>query len=72
MDNFDKKKIINWIEKNLVDIENPRVKGKPLSNNLKGGWRYRVENYRVIVQINDKEILILYSNPFKIELLKII
>lgn len=50
--------IISYIEKNLIGIENPRVKGKALVGNLSGLWRYRVENYRIIAEISDEEIVI--------------
>jgi len=40
-------------------MNNPRSKGKALSGNLKGLWRYRVGDYRVICQIIDNEVVIL-------------
>ncbi|MCY7009149.1 type II toxin-antitoxin system RelE/ParE family toxin [Fusobacterium simiae] len=58
MDRATRELIISYIEKNLVGTENPRLKGKPLLGNLAGLWRYRVENYRIIVEINDNEITI--------------
>ena len=58
MDRATKELIISYIEKNLVGTENPRLKGKPLVRNLSGLWRYRVENYRIIAEINDNEITI--------------
>mgnify|MGYP000958846840 CR=1 FL=1 len=48
------KKLITKIE----TAENPRYIGKALTHNLKGFWRYRVENYRIIAEINDSEITI--------------
>jgi mRNA interferase RelE/StbE len=38
---------------------NPTSLGKPLSVNLKGLWRYRVADYRIICDIKQKELLIL-------------
>lgn len=58
MDKATRELIISYIEKNLVGTENPRLKGKALVRNLFGLWRYRVENYRIIVEINDNEIII--------------
>src|SRR3712207_5292728 len=37
-----------WIEKNLINTDNPRIHGKELKGNLKGLWRYRVGDYRLI------------------------
>lgn len=58
MDKPTKNLIISYIEKNLIDIENPRTKGKALIGNLNGLWRYIVDNYRIIVEISDEEIVI--------------
>ena len=51
--------IIGWIEKNLVDCENPRQYGKGLVANHRGEWRYRIGNYRLIADIQDEKIVIL-------------
>ena len=58
MDKPVAKRIRNFIEKNLEGCENPRFRGKPLKGNLKGNWRYRVGNYRIIAEIHDDKILI--------------
>ena len=42
------KTIKAWIEKNLVDTENPRQHGKGLTANRSGQWRYRVGDYRIL------------------------
>lgn len=51
--------IIGWIEKNLVNCENPRQHGKGLTANRTGQWRYRIGDYRVLSKIDDKNIIIL-------------
>lgn len=51
--------IINWIVKNLEDANDPRIFGKALKGNLGEYWRYRAGDYRIIAEINDKEIKIL-------------
>ncbi len=51
--------ILGWIEKNLVDCENPRQHGKGLTANRSGQWRYRVGNYRIIADIQDDTVIIL-------------
>ncbi|MCL2043620.1 MAG: type II toxin-antitoxin system RelE/ParE family toxin [Treponema sp.] len=53
--------IIAWIEKHLINTQNPRVHGKGLSANLAGSWRYRIGGYRIIANIDDqtKTIVIL-------------
>ena len=59
MDKFTKRIIVEWIEKNLVDCENPRLFGKPLSANSAGQWRYRVGDYRILAKIEDEKLIIL-------------
>ena len=50
--------IIGWIEKNLEGCENPRIHGKGLVPNRSGQWRYRIGDYRLICEIQDKKIII--------------
>ena len=50
--------ILNYLDK--IDLlNNPKIFGKALTANLKGLWRYRVDDYRIICEIKEKEILIL-------------
>ena len=54
--------IYGWIDKNLVDCENPRLHGKGLTANKSGQWRYRIGDYRLIAEIQDEKITILILN----------
>ncbi|WP_455154934.1 type II toxin-antitoxin system RelE family toxin [Stomatobaculum longum] len=59
---FDRSVLIlikSWIEKNLVDTDDPQRHGKGLASNRSGQWRYRVGNYRILAEIEDKELIIL-------------
>ncbi len=47
--------ILDYLEQ-LEVMENPRDKGKALVGNLKGLWRYRVGDYRIICVIKDIEL----------------
>ena len=58
MDKQTVRVIKNWIIKNLVNIEDPRTKGKALKGNLKGIWRYRVGDYRLFARIKDDKTII--------------
>ena len=53
------KLILNWVANNLENCENPRIKGKGLTTNRSGEWRYRVGDYRIICDIRDSELIIL-------------
>ena len=48
--------IYAWIDKNLVNCEDPRIHGKGLVGDKSGQWRYRVGDYRIICEIEDEEI----------------
>ena len=56
------KALFNWIEKNLQNTTEPRLKGKALTGNKKGYWRYRIGDYRLITRIEDKKLLIIAIN----------
>lgn len=51
--------IYTWIKKHIYECLDPRSYGKPLENDLKGLWRYRIGDYRLIVQIIDKRAVII-------------
>lgn len=38
--------------------DNPYKKGKILKGNFSGIWRYRILNYRLLVEIKDDKIVI--------------
>ena len=59
LDKHTKNLIYSWIDKNLVNCENPRVHGKGLVENKFGQWRYRIGDYRLISEIQESEIIIL-------------
>ncbi len=59
LDDNDRKIIIKWLEKNIDKSPEPRQFGKALKGNLKDYWRYRIGKYRVIVSINDDELIVL-------------
>lgn len=59
LDRHIKALIVSWIEKNLVGCENPHIRGKGLSANRSGLWRYRIGDYRLISEIMDDKIVIL-------------
>ena len=51
--------IKSWIEKNLLNTDNPRQHGKGLTGSLSQYWRYRVGDYRILAEITDAEIIII-------------
>lgn len=59
LDTFTQKKILKFLNKKIAPLENARAFGKPLAHEKYGLWRYRVEDYRIICQIDDATIRIL-------------
>ena len=51
--------IKSWIEKNLINCENPRIHGKALTANRSGQWRYRVGDYRILAEIHDDKLVLI-------------
>ena len=51
--------ILGWVGKNLQDCEDPRTHEKGLTSNRSGEWRYRVGDYRLIADIQDRKPIIL-------------
>lgn len=43
----------------IAKLEDPRVRGKSLTGNLAGVWRYRVGDYRILCDIDDGRLVIL-------------
>ncbi|MBF6625908.1 type II toxin-antitoxin system RelE/ParE family toxin [Aerococcaceae bacterium zg-BR9] len=56
LDKFVQKQIKSYLES---VVTNPRSKEKGLVANRSGQWRYRIGDYRVIVNIQDNEMVIL-------------
>lgn len=56
LERFTQKQITTYLETNVV--EDPRRHGKALLSNRAGQWRYRIGNYRIIVQIIDNELVV--------------
>lgn len=42
----------------VCELEDPRSRGKVLSADLAGYWRYRIGDYRVVVEIRDNVLVI--------------
>lgn len=59
LDAQERKRIRDFIEVKVALLDDPRSLGKPLSGGLSGLWRYRVGSYRVIANIEDRDVCIL-------------
>ena len=59
LDRYTQKMVKAWIEKNLINCDDPRIHGKGLTANRSGQWRYRIGDYRMICLIEDDRLVIL-------------
>lgn len=59
LDKQAQKRIISFLEEKVEGAINPRMEGKALKGSGTELWRYRVGDYRLICQINDKAVTIL-------------
>lgn len=56
IDRSNQQKIIRSVRKKLTT--EPERYGKPLSGNLKGLWKLRISEYRVIYEIKKEKVLV--------------
>jgi mRNA interferase RelE/StbE len=59
LDKTAQKNIVNYFKNRILSSGNPKLFGKPLLGELKGIWRYRVDDYRILCKINDNILEIL-------------
>ena len=43
----------------VCELDDPRSRGKGLSGDLAGYWRYRIGDYRVLVEVRDADPVII-------------
>ena len=51
------KRVLDYLEQ-IELLDNPRSRGKALTSNLSGLWRYRVGDYRILCRIRDDKLII--------------
>jgi mRNA interferase RelE/StbE len=52
--------IVSYLDSRIAGKSgDPRRFGKPLTGDLKGLWRYRVADYRLICSIEEKRLIVL-------------
>lgn len=61
LDYQTKSKILNFLNQNTIH-NSPKSSGKSLVGKLKGLWRYRVGDYRIICELKNKELTLLVIN----------
>jgi len=59
LDRSEAKRITTFLRDRLATIDDPRSTGKALTGPLGSYWRYRVGDYRIICDIQDKLLVIM-------------
>jgi mRNA interferase RelE/StbE len=59
LDRVAQESVVRFLRDRLQTSGNPRQWGKPLGGDKGGLWRYRVGDYRLICEIQDKIITVL-------------
>jgi len=53
------RRIVDYLEDSVAALDDPRLRGKALSGDLRGLWRYRIGDYRAVCLITDATVTIL-------------
>lgn len=59
LDRNTARRIVEYMEKRVAPLDNPRSRGKALTGSHVGLWSYRVGDHRVICDILDNALCIL-------------
>lgn len=59
LDRQHAKRILDYMDERIATQENPRSTGKALTGTLGFLWRYRVGEYRILCDIQDKVLCVL-------------
>lgn len=52
------RRIIDYLEA-VLQLDDPRQRGKALTGEKRGYWRYRVGDFRVLVRVEDERMVVL-------------
>lgn len=58
LDKPDIRRIKTYLDQ-VVQLDNPRARGKALTADKVGLWRYRIGNFRVLVKFEDQQMQII-------------
>ena len=59
LDKQSQKKVHGYLNKDILNLEHPKLFGKALRNNKKGLWRYQVDKFRIICKLEEDKLIIL-------------
>jgi mRNA interferase RelE/StbE len=59
LDKYSQHLIQSYLDDRLLKLDHPKKLGKSLSSKLSGKWRYRVDKFRIICEIQEGKLIIL-------------
>jgi len=59
LDRPSQARILSYLRQRVLPSDDPRQFGKALQGEKQGLWRYRIESYRIICDIQDEESTVL-------------
>jgi mRNA interferase RelE/StbE len=59
LDKYAQQLIRNYLKDKVLKLEHPKLLGKALKYNLKGCWRYRVDKFRIICDLQENKLVVL-------------
>ena len=59
LDRAIQREIFDFMERRIGTAGDPRQFGKPLRGSKFGLWRYRLRDYRIICELQDKRLVVL-------------
>ncbi|QJU52789.1 type II toxin-antitoxin system RelE/ParE family toxin [Herbiconiux sp. KACC 21604] len=51
------KRVLVYLD-GLLELDDPRSRGKRLSGDLGDFWRYRIGDYRLVVRVRDQQLIV--------------
>jgi mRNA interferase RelE/StbE len=51
--------VLDYLYNRILKLDSPKLFGKPLSFNKKGLWRYRVDKFRIICDLQEDKLVVL-------------
>ena len=59
LDRSIQREILDYMDRRIGRADDPRQFGKPLRGSRFGLWRYRLRDYRVVCELQDKRLVVL-------------
>jgi mRNA interferase RelE/StbE len=59
LDRKIQREILDYMDERVATAQDPRDFGKPLRASKFGLWRYRVRDYRIICELQEKRLVVL-------------